>query len=241
MLGLSLFKKLAKVEKSQEKALRKLRPKLRRREGGKTKGLPRGAWASIHMLYVAKTGCQWYMLSLPSGQSSSSSCNPGLHIVARTRFDQEMSALYGLGADEVIPEEFETSVEIFTRVLVKYLVPRDEIEKYIVEIRADGYGMFRQPEDGLPPFSALESHLHEMEISILNVEVGAPLVGRTLAEVQLRKHHGVTLLVAYRGALQISNPHGDFQICAGDRLTAIGSPICLPEVAALARQQPDEH
>jgi monovalent cation:H+ antiporter-2, CPA2 family len=167
--------------------------------------------------------------------------NPGLHIVARTRFDQEMGALYDLGANEVIPEEFETSVEIFTRVLIKYLVPRDKIEKYIAGIRADGYGMFRQLEDGLPPFSALESHLHEMEISILNVEEGAPLAGRTLAEVQLRKHHGVTLLVAYRGALQISNPHGDFQICAGDRLIAIGSPICLPEVAALARQQPDGH
>ena len=166
--------------------------------------------------------------------------NPGLHIVVRTHFDQEMGALYGLGANEVIPEEFETSVEIFTRVLVKYLVPRDEIEKYIAEIRADGYGMFRQPEDDLPTFSALESHLHEVEICTLSVEEGAFLAGRTLTEVQLRKHHGVTLLVAYRGAQQISNPHGDFQICAGDRLIVIGSPTRLPAVAALTRQLPDE-
>ena len=50
-----------------------------------------------------------------------------------------MKPLSALGADEVIPEEFETSVEIFTRVLTKYLVPRENIEKLVAEIRADGY------------------------------------------------------------------------------------------------------
>ena len=162
--------------------------------------------------------------------------NPGLHIIARTRFDQEVGNLYSLGADEVIPEEFETSVEIFTRVLVKYLVPREEIEKQIAEIRAAGYGIFRQREDDLPSFSEWESQLHEVEISALNVEEGAPLAGRTLAELQLRKQHGVTLLIAYRGTRQVTNPHGDFQICAGDRLIVIGPPVRLPEVAALARR-----
>jgi CPA2 family monovalent cation:H+ antiporter-2 len=54
--------------------------------------------------------------------------NPTLCIIARTRFVQEMKHLYELGANEVIPEEFETSVEIFTRVLVKYLISADEIE-----------------------------------------------------------------------------------------------------------------
>ncbi|MDD1678537.1 MAG: cation:proton antiporter, partial [Methanomicrobiales archaeon] len=46
--------------------------------------------------------------------------NPNLYIIVRTRYIQEVEPLYRLGADEVIPEEFETSVEIFTRVLKKY-------------------------------------------------------------------------------------------------------------------------
>ncbi len=50
--------------------------------------------------------------------------NPKVHLIARTRFVQEVKPLYELGADEVVPEEFETSVEIFTLVLRKYLVPR---------------------------------------------------------------------------------------------------------------------
>ncbi len=46
-----------------------------------------------------------------------------------------MKPLYELGANEVIPEEFETSVEIFTRVLAKYLIPKAEIEGLVAEIR----------------------------------------------------------------------------------------------------------
>ena len=38
-------------------------------------------------------------------------------ILVRTRYIREVEELYRLGANQVIPEEFETSVEIFARVL----------------------------------------------------------------------------------------------------------------------------
>ncbi|MDH4129003.1 MAG: cation:proton antiporter, partial [Spirochaetota bacterium] len=43
---------------------------------------------------------------------------PDIYIIARTHFFQDMLALYKLGADDVIPQEYETSVEIFARVMV---------------------------------------------------------------------------------------------------------------------------
>ncbi|MFH0812675.1 MAG: cation:proton antiporter [Pseudomonadota bacterium] len=69
--------------------------------------------------------------------------NPAIHIITRTRFFGEVQPLYDLGADEVVPEEFETSIQIFARVLVKYDVPTNEIEKLVATVRSDGYGMFR--------------------------------------------------------------------------------------------------
>src|SRR6185369_10993060 len=57
--------------------------------------------------------------------------SPSLHIIVRTRYILEVEPLYKLGVNEVIPEEFETSVEILSRVLRNYLVPRDEIERCI--------------------------------------------------------------------------------------------------------------
>ncbi|MEF9427407.1 MAG: cation:proton antiporter, partial [Candidatus Mariimomonas ferrooxydans] len=70
--------------------------------------------------------------------------NPELSIIARTRYTAEVDDLLKLGADDVIPEEFETSVEIFSRVLTQYQIPRNVIFSYVDMIRKDGYRVFRQ-------------------------------------------------------------------------------------------------
>jgi CPA2 family monovalent cation:H+ antiporter-2 len=66
-----------------------------------------------------------------------------VHVIVRTRFITEVEQNLRLGADEVIPEEFETSVEIFTRVLNQYFVPQKVIKSFIRQLRADNYEMFR--------------------------------------------------------------------------------------------------
>ena len=43
----------------------------------------------------------------------------------------------------MIPEEFETTLNLFERVLRKYLLPRKEINIAIEKIRMDNYGIFR--------------------------------------------------------------------------------------------------
>ncbi|MGH6693022.1 MAG: cation:proton antiporter, partial [Gammaproteobacteria bacterium] len=69
--------------------------------------------------------------------------NPALHIIARTRYVTEIPELTRLGADVVIPEEFETSIEIFAQVLDHYGVARNEIERLVDEIRASQYQALR--------------------------------------------------------------------------------------------------
>lgn len=69
------------------------------------------------------------------------------YIVVRTRFLKEIETAMKLGADIVIPEEFETSLEIFTHVLRKYLVSEDKIENIVEQIRSDQYEIFRKSND----------------------------------------------------------------------------------------------
>ncbi len=64
-------------------------------------------------------------------------------IIVRTRYVVEIERLYRLGANEVIPEEFETSVEIFARVLHEYHVPRNVIALQVDLIRKEHYGTLR--------------------------------------------------------------------------------------------------
>lgn len=70
--------------------------------------------------------------------------NPNVHIVTRTRYVAEIADLQRLGADEVVPEEFETSLEIFARVLRQYGVPDEKIRATAETARRDHYEMLRE-------------------------------------------------------------------------------------------------
>jgi CPA2 family monovalent cation:H+ antiporter-2 len=155
--------------------------------------------------------------------------NSKAFIIVRTRFITEMQHLYNLGADQVIPEEFETSIEIFSRVLAKYLIPRNEIERLISEVRADGYEMFRTLQKESTLVSDLKLQLPDVEVITFRVEERAPIVGKSLAQVQLRKRYGITLLALQRGHELMPNPDADTTIKAKDLLVLLSLPANLAQ------------
>lgn len=161
--------------------------------------------------------------------------NPKAHIIIRTRYLQEMKPLYELGADEVIPEEFETSVEIFSRVLGKYLIPKDEIEKLVAEMRSDGYGMFRSLSKESVGFSDLKLQLPDAEIIALRVGERSPLIGRTLVQIEFRKKYGVNVLGIRRGSQVLTSSYGDMKLWAKDVLFVLGPPEKIAQVTSLFR------
>jgi len=158
------------------------------------------------------------------------SINPALHIVARTRFVGEVEALYELGADEVIPEEFETSVEIIARVLRHYLVAREDIEQFAAEVRSDGYGLFRADDKGVIP--TLQRELGDVEVTTLHVDIGAELDGCTLAHSDLRRRNGAAVLAVRRNGHLWPNPSGDFALHGGDDIIVLCSVEHLGAVVA---------
>jgi CPA2 family monovalent cation:H+ antiporter-2 len=159
--------------------------------------------------------------------------NPKLYLVVRTRFLQEMSPLCDLGADEVIPEEFETSVEIFSRVLAKYLMPKEEIERFVAEIRSERYEMLRSLSREASTCLDLELCLPDVEIKSFRIAEGSPFAGKTLAETELRKKMGVSVLAVRHRTETISNPPAETVFSAGDILFVVGEPDRLAEAIRL--------
>ena len=147
---------------------------------------------------------------------------PSVHLIVRTRYVTEMKPLYELGADEVIPEEFETSVEIFARVLEKYLIPRDEIEKYVHEVRADGYEMLRSVTKRMGAVSDWKFNLPDVEISVFRIPKDSALAGTSLGDLDLRKRWDVTVLAIRRDSDILSNPSGQTPLHSGDALFVLG-------------------
>ena len=146
--------------------------------------------------------------------------NQRVHLIVRTRFVKEIEENIRLGADDVIPEEFETSIEIFTRVLHKFMVPIQEIERFTEAIRGDNYKMLRpdNSKQHLP-----ELHIPEFNIASILAERAKPLFGgQGLAKSGLRDKFGVQLLAIKRGDEYIYNLHGETVIENEDVLYVAG-------------------
>jgi CPA2 family monovalent cation:H+ antiporter-2 len=155
--------------------------------------------------------------------------NRTVHLIVRTRYLQEMNSLYQLGADEVIPEEFETSVEIFTRVLTRYFIPTDEIEKLTAEARANGYRMLRSSPKVSASLSDLRVRLRDVDISAFRISPGSSLIGKTLAQIELRERYQICAVAIDRESEMLSNPGADTLLQSGDVLYLLGSSVKISE------------
>lgn len=69
----------------------------------------------------------------------------------------------------------------------------------------------------------LERQIPDLLIYRLRVPPGSPIIGKTLAELELRKQYGVTLLAIFRGSYALVSPSGDVQLLEQDELVVLGS------------------
>jgi K+:H+ antiporter len=152
--------------------------------------------------------------------------NPNVCIIAKVRDLQEMKRLNSLGVDEIVPEEYETSVEIFVRLLEKYLVPREDIEKLVNEVRAHGYRMLRKlsVNTGIDSGFSIKDGLPGIDIQVIKVGKSSNFDGKTLADLEFRKKHGVTILSVRRGSDMIYTPEGNFKLQERDACILLGKP-----------------
>lgn len=150
--------------------------------------------------------------------------SPKVYIAARTRYVNEMQPMIDLGADDVIPEEFETSVEIFTRVLRKYLIPHDEIERFVTEVRSRGYQVLRRLSQHKSTLADLKLNLLDSDIGVYRVAENSPLIGKTLLEADVRRRFGVTILMIRRDMHVMSSPAPNTMIKSQDLIIVFGKP-----------------
>lgn len=150
--------------------------------------------------------------------------NPRAHIIVRAKHMEDVEDLYKLGASEIIPEEFETSVEIFSRVLSKYLVPKDEIEKLITGLRSDGYEILRTLALTEDAVKELKVHFPDLEVSALRVHQRSPIIDKNISEIKLQADFGLSIIAIRRNEKNKINPDPLTRIEANDILYILGTP-----------------
>jgi CPA2 family monovalent cation:H+ antiporter-2 len=159
--------------------------------------------------------------------------NPSIFILVRTRYAAEVEELLKIGADQVIPEEFETSIEIFSRVLHQYHVPGNVIANQINLVRFGGYKMLRGLSLDQESISRVAALFAGATVDNVQIDPQAPSVGKSLSQLDLRKATGATVIAIVRNGEAVKNPGPDFAIAADDILVLLGSHKELDEAVNL--------
>lgn len=154
--------------------------------------------------------------------SSAREENPDIYIIVRTRYVLEVETLKNLGANEVIPEEFETSIEIFSRVLNIFGVPLNVILNYAEKIREGNYSSLRNLSLPRKIIETGKEFFKDLEIEKYQVLEDSFITGKTLKEINLRARTGAMVLAIQRKEETIPNPSSDFEIKKGDILILYG-------------------
>jgi CPA2 family monovalent cation:H+ antiporter-2 len=149
--------------------------------------------------------------------------NSGIYILVRTRFAVEVDELTRLGADQVIPEEFETSVEIFSRVLHQYHIPGNIISNQINLIRFEGYKMLRGISLEQEKIGRIAALFAGATVDNIQIQPESPAAGKTLRELDIRKNTGATVIAVARNGEASTNPGPEFTLQTDDIVVLLGA------------------
>ncbi len=188
---------------------------------------------------IARARVIVFAISAPAaerrGTAIARQLNPNVRIVVRTRYVATMDDLRAAGADEIVPEEFETSVEIFARVLRLYGVPTNTIEREIDAVRGEHYGVLRGVAVPNLKLDALKHLGVHAALEIIEVEAGAPALGENATTLRLRHETGATLIAVVRDGRAYYTAGPDYRFAVADTVVLVGEGEALRRACALFR------
>ena len=148
--------------------------------------------------------------------------NPAARVIVRTRYIREVDALRAVGADEVIPEEYETSIELVSRVLHLLHVPGNVIGTQIRILRDEAYRKLRDPQARTAGGRRLSALVAAGTSELFLVMPDTAAEGKTLAALDLSVDH-VAVPAILRDGVPHAPPPPDWIVAAGDTIVLVGA------------------
>lgn len=147
---------------------------------------------------------------------------PELPIIARAATDLGVKRLVLLGAQQVIHPELEGGLQIVRRTLLQLGFPLSTVQEYADVVRSDHYDFAIDTEQERQLLHDLLSASDNIGIIWLRLGADNALVGRTLAEANLRARAGASVVAIMRGRELITNPEPQAVLRANDLVGLVG-------------------
>jgi CPA2 family monovalent cation:H+ antiporter-2 len=150
--------------------------------------------------------------------------NPGVHIIARTKYVSDIDLLYELGADTVFSEEYETSIEILARVMMLYGLSREAINRELNELHKQRYAQIRDKYEETKIEDKIHQVIHEeINIDSYTITNSSRAAGKTIGELNIRAESGAMIISVIREKENNANPPAEMKLNEGDLLILMGT------------------
>lgn len=150
---------------------------------------------------------------------------PDLDVVVQANQDKDIELLYQLGAWEVIQPEFEASLELSAHLLAGMGLTANTIQPAMQQIRNSHYRNLRPQRPAAAIARDLRAAAQAMNSKWYDLPDRSPLIGMTIAETDLRRLTGVSLMAIRRASgEELDYPEAQTILKQGDRLLVVGKP-----------------
>ncbi len=155
---------------------------------------------------------------------------PKLPVIARAGTESGVKRLAKFGAHYIIHPELEGGLEIVRHTLLSLGYPMGQIQQYTDAVRSDAYAATLAGNEKYRVLDQLVSAMRSVEIAWQPVSAASPVLGKTLAEANLRTVVGASVIALIRNEKVVPNPKSDTKFLEGDLVGFIGSTHELAEV-----------
>ena len=145
-----------------------------------------------------------------------------LDVTVRAHVNQEIDVLYQLGAKEVVQPEFEAALEMGAHVLLNLEDPFRQVQQIVNSYRAGRYRAIVPERLEYLAATELEIAVESLEGKWYYVKSSSPLNGQRIAQAQIRRVTGGTIMAIRRGKQIYRYPDSQTQLLAGDRVLLVG-------------------
>ncbi|MEM9291732.1 MAG: cation:proton antiporter [Acidobacteriota bacterium] len=150
--------------------------------------------------------------------------NPTMRVLVRSRYMAEIEPLLEDGADRVVAEELESTIQLFTDVLTTYHIPSSEIVADKDILRRGGYAALRGGPN-LPEAPPITCNLKEEGIDLRSVALrpGSIAAQANIGQLELESVRALKLKALIRDGEVMETPDPATPLHPGDVLELIGS------------------
>ncbi|MBD2329580.1 cation:proton antiporter [Alkalinema sp. FACHB-956] len=167
---------------------------------------------------------------------------PDLDVTVRAHINEEIESFYQLGANEVVQPEFEAALEMGAHMLLKLGTTPQAVQQTVNRYRNGRYRDILPARADYWGWTDLETMVSGLNHQWYTLSDNCSIVGQTLAQSNIRRHTGATIMAIDRQNQVLRYPTGETCLQVGDRLLVVGTRETLQgfERTVLAPMQPPQ-